>query len=91
MAVGGQSLSVTSGAAVLLASVPAEASNIGPVGSVVITNGSGGVVQLSGQGVTTTTGYPMAASTTITVTLYAGDALYAIAASATSTVNVLQT
>lgn len=90
MAVGGQSVSVTSATAVPLAAVPASAFT-GPVGAAVISNGSGGTVQLSGQGVTTTTGYPLAASTTITVTLYPGDAIYAIAASTTSTVSVLQT
>jgi hypothetical protein len=90
MAVGGQSSSVTSSTAVLLAAVPTS-SFTGPVGSAVISNGSGGTVQVSGQGVTTSTGYPLAASTTITVTLYPGDAVYAIAASTTSVVSVLQT
>jgi hypothetical protein len=90
MPAGGQSYSVTSATPVLLASAP-PSSFQGPVGSAVITNGAGGAVQLSGPGVTSSTGYPLAASTTITVTLYPGDAIYAVAASTTSTVSVLQT
>lgn len=90
MTVGSSQQSVGSGAPTLLASVPQTAAP-GPAASVFISNGSGAVVYLGGSNVSSTNGAAMAVSTQITLTLFPGDALYAITASGSSTVSVVQT
>jgi hypothetical protein len=93
MAIGSNQVAVTSTPAVVV--VPAVNVNFpynqpGPTRSVTIVNGAGGQVFLGGPGVTTATGLPLAASSSISISLYPGDALYAIAAGATSTVAYLE-
>ncbi len=94
---GSQQYSVTSGAAVLLASAPGStvpnATLPGPLGQAYIANGSGGTIYLGGSNVSTSNGIALAASTTLPspLFLFSGDAIYAIASSTTSTVSVLQT
>ena len=58
---------------------------------VLISNGSGATVYLGGSAVTTSTGLPLAASTTITVPTYGGAkvSLYGIVASTGTTVSFL--
>jgi hypothetical protein len=73
----------------LIASAPAGGGT-GPVGWFYFTNGSG-VIYLGGSGVTSANGAQLAASTTLTGWLFPGDSIYAITASSTSAVGVLQT
>jgi hypothetical protein len=75
---------------VLLAQAPVSSAS-GPVASVLISNGSGAAIYLGGAGVTSSNGSVLAASTAVTLWLFPGDAVYAITASSTSTVGVLQT
>lgn len=89
MAVGSYQVTVGSSTAVLLAQAPAGGS--GPVASVFISNGSGAAIFLGGAHVTSSNGASLAASTAITLWLFPGDALYAITASSTSSVGVIQT
>jgi len=89
MAVGSQQYTVGT-TAVLLAQVP-NSSAPGPVGNVLVANGSGTAVLLGGAHVASGTGYSLATSSSVNIPLYPGDALYAITASSTSTVSVLQT
>lgn len=91
MPVGSGQIAVTSAAPVLLASAP-QSGATGPVGSVFISNGTGAAVFLGGANVTSSTGATLAVSTAITLSLFPGDAIYAITAAATSsTVGVIQT
>ena len=59
---------------------------------VVINNSSGATVFLGGGGVTTATGFPLAASTTITLPTYGGAAcsLYGVVASTGSTISFIR-
>lgn len=94
MAVGSQQYSVTSGSAVLIASMPPATGSPGyqQTGSLVINN-TGGVVYLGGSNVSSSNGLAVASSATtyFTIPLFPGDSVYAIAASTTSVVSVLQT
>ena len=75
----------------LLASCPSTVTP-GPLGWFYFTNGTAATVYLGGgTGVTSSNGASLAASTTLTGYLFAGDNLYAVTASGTSTVGVLQT
>jgi hypothetical protein len=74
----------------LLASAPASGV-VGPTGWMYLVNGSGGTIYLGAAGVTSTNGAPVAASTSFTGYLFPGDVVYAVTASGTSTVSVLQT
>ena len=56
---------------------------------VFLSNGSGATVYLGPQGVTTSTGYPMAASTTLQIRLHLDEGIYGIVASTGSTVSFL--
>jgi hypothetical protein len=89
MAVGSNQYTVGT-AAVLLAQAP-HTSASGPVGNVLVANGSGTAVLLGGANVASGTGYSLATSSSANIPLYSGDALYGITASSTSTVSVLQT
>lgn len=75
---------------VLLAQAPGSGGS-GPVGSVLISNGAGDDIYLGGTGVTTGNGSLLAASTAVTLWLFPGDAIYAVAATDSSDVGVLQT
>lgn len=86
MAYSNGSVTVTS-TATLICTTPAS------LGNVLLANGSGAVVYLGGPGVTSSganMGVPVAASTTVTVPISgAGDALYGIVASTSTTVTYL--
>jgi len=90
MAVGSNQVTVGSSTPVLLAQAAVSFAP-GPVASVLISNGSGAAIFLGGSGVTASNGSQLAASTAITLWLFPGDSLYAVTASSTSTVGVLQT
>ncbi len=90
MAVGSYQVTVGSSTAVLLAQAP-NSVGPGPVGSVFISNGSGAAIFIGGAHVTSSNGASLAASTAITLWLFPGDALYAVTASSTSSVGVIQT
>lgn len=89
MAVGSQQYSVTSATAVLIASVPPVTGSLGyQTASVVVATSA--AVLLGGSNVSTANGLSVA-SGPLTVALFPGDNLYAIASSTTATVSVLQT
>ena len=56
---------------------------------IALSNSSGAIVYLGPSGVTTTTGYPLAASGTLKIQLHIDEALYGIVASTGSTVSFL--
>jgi len=56
---------------------------------VALSNSSGAIVYLGPQGVTTSTGYPLATSTTLKIQLHIDEAIYGIVASTGSTVSFL--
>ena len=58
---------------------------------VYLSNGSGATVFLGPSGVTTSTGVPLAASTTLKMQLHLDEAIYGIVASTGSTVSYLAT
>lgn len=89
MAVGSSQTTVGTDA-VLLAQAPGSGGP-GPVGSVLISNGAGDDIYLGGSGVTTSNGSLLAASTAVTLWLFPGDAIYAVAATDSSDVGTLQT
>jgi hypothetical protein len=60
-----------------------------PNRSIFLSNGSGATVYLGPHGVTTLTGYPMAASTTLQIELHLDEAIYGIVSSTGSTVSFL--
>jgi len=77
--------------AVLVAAAPVSQTP-GPVGWFYFANGSGSiVVYLGGPGVTASNGAAVAANGTFSGYLFSGDQIYAIAASSTAAVSVLQT
>ena len=59
--------------------------------TLVVTNTGAGTVALGPAGVTAGTGLVLAANATVSVTLAAGEVLFAIQASAAATVHVLRT
>ena len=87
---GSAQVSVTSGAAVLLAAAPVTLTP-GQCGWAFVSNSSSGKVWLGGPGVTATNGAGLAASGTLPVPLFPGDQVFAIADTTTSVVGVLQT
>ena len=95
MAVGSSQVAVGAGAPVLLASVPAEATNEGPLAAVTLLPDTVTDVFLGGANVTAATGVKLLHLATPTlqppIPLFAGDALYAIAGSGSATIGVLQT
>jgi hypothetical protein len=81
----------TIGTSATLIASAAQVAVAGPGGWWYLTNGSGGAIYLGGPNVSSTNGAQVAASTTLSGYLFAGDALYAVTATGTSTVGVLQT
>lgn len=88
--VGSGQFTVTSATAVLVAAAPGSVS-ASQIGWAFVSNGSGGKIWLGGLGVTSANGAGLAASTTLSIPLFGGDQVYAIADSASSTVGVLAT
>lgn len=74
----------------LILSAPQVAAGGGPAGWFYLTNGTGGTIYTGGSAVTSSNGASVAASTTLTGFLFAGDAVYVCTAAGTSTVGVLQ-
>jgi len=91
MAVGSQQYSVST-TAVLIGSVPASPQP-GPVGALLVLADATTDAYVGGVGVTSTNGMKVthAVSAPVPITLYPGDAVYAITASGTATLGVLQT
>lgn len=91
MAVGSAQYTITSTASVI-ASAPAGPFT-GPVGAVVILPDATTDVYLGGSNVSSTNGLKAAHGTALVapITLFPGDVLYAVVATGTATVSVLQT
>jgi hypothetical protein len=92
MTVGSQQYSITSTRSVI-AQAPAGTAMGGPAGAVLVANTTGSAVTayLGGDNVSSSNGYALAQNATVSITLYPGDVLYAITASSTATLSVLQT
>lgn len=82
---------MTSGSAILVVAVAnASANAVGSFNktrSVVLSNPAGAGVYLGSSGVTSGTGYLLPAATTVTLSLFPSDVVYAIAASSTQVVS----
>lgn len=90
MAVGSNQYTVST-AAVLVAAVPASQGSSGAVSSVYLANTGAVTVYLGGVNVSSSNGAAVAANGTLTLSLFSGDQLYAVTASSSSTLTVLQT
>lgn len=93
MAVGSQQYSVTSSTAVPIAVAPGDALPGGtPIASASVVISTTQTVLLGGSNVSTSNGLSLTnTASPLTVILYPGDTLYAIASSTTAAVSVLQT
>jgi len=89
--VGSQQYTVTT-AAVAIASAPAGPT-AGPAGALLAANttGSAVTVYLGGPNVSSSNGFPLAQNASISTYLFGGDTVYAITASGSATLAVLQT
>lgn len=93
MAINSGQVSVTSTAGVVVPAKSTRSQVLGghdlPNRDVVVTNGTGAIVYLGDSTVTTSTGLPVAVSTSIRISIHLDESIYGIVASTGSTVSFL--